>query len=149
MSKQDDYLMEILKQNDFKITPARVSILKILSEDQRAFSQVEIQNTLSDWSIQSDKATVYRTLNSFVEKKLVHKVPSDENQWLFSYGVGSDESHADHKHVHFKCDSCAQTYCLEAEEISTTIKLEPKYEKTFTLNSTEILVHGFCPQCHD
>lgn len=57
---------------------------------------------------------VYRTLQSFVEKGLIHLIPTTDN--AIKYALCKDDCEAGHhhdNHVHFVCDECGKTTCLD------------------------------------
>ncbi len=61
----------------------------------------------------TDRITLYRTLKTFEEKGVIHRVI--DNTDILRYALCSREcarhAHTD-DHVHFKCSACLHTYCL-------------------------------------
>lgn len=137
---------EILRDASLRVTATRVHALKVLNDAEVALTPSEIQSRLESFGIPIDKATIYRTLECFEEHHLVHRIPSQDNQWLFSRGnPHHDESHP---HVHFHCQECDQTLCVEAKSLSAEIVLPETEASEFLINETEILLHGLCPSCN-
>src|SRR4051794_4468053 len=63
---------------------------------------------------ETDPVTVYRTLNTLAEHKLVHRVRGEDGAWRYAATSGvSDADRQDHPHAHFVCDSCGTVECLE------------------------------------
>jgi Fur family transcriptional regulator, ferric uptake regulator len=90
-----------------------------------------------------DRVTVYRTLQTFVEKGIVHTIPTADNS--IRYALCKDECseghHQDH-HVHFICKQCGSTLCLE--DISVP---EVKLPKGYQSMQVEVVVNGVCKDC--
>jgi Fur family ferric uptake transcriptional regulator len=90
-----------------------------------------------------DRVTVYRTLQTFVEKGIIHTIPTTEN--AVRYALCKDnctEGHHQDHHVHFMCVKCGSTLCLEDVAVP-----EVKLPKGFTANETEVVVKGICRNC--
>lgn len=90
-----------------------------------------------------DRVTVYRTLKTFLDKGVIHKVLDDEGS--LKYALCSDpcstqEHH--HEHVHFKCTNCGQTNCLE----DVTIPLL-KLPAGYVAGEVNLLIQGTCNKC--
>jgi len=129
----------ILKDFNLRSTPNRQEILRLFLQCNYALShgyiEKEIANTL-------DRVTVYRTLKTFLDKGLIHKVLDDEGS--IKYALCSEACTAaghHHDHVHFKCTECGQTYCLNVEVPS--VKLPVGYKE----NEINLLIQGTCKHC--
>ncbi|MBK7884995.1 MAG: transcriptional repressor [Chitinophagaceae bacterium] len=130
----------ILKKNGLSITEGRVKILNLFIKNDGALAHADIEkNTGAAF----DRVTVYRTLQTFVDKGIVHHVPTTDNSIL--YALCKDDCEAGHhhdNHVHFICDQCNKTICLD-EVIVPNVKLP----KDFNSNRSEMVVHGVCGEC--
>lgn len=136
---------DIFRRHGLRYTSAREQILHILQDRDAALSQREIERTLQDTC---DRVTVYRTLSSFEEKGLVHRVLDDSGVMKFALcPAGCDHSQTDkvHDHVHFKCTRCEQVLCLDGVALPSV----PALPEGFHLAETHVLLQGTCPQCQD
>ncbi|UGU16364.1 transcriptional repressor [Sinomicrobium kalidii] len=125
----------ILKSHRLKRTSARIEILMLLLESGYAISYNDISERLGD---KFDKSTVYRTLNSFEEKSIIHAV--NDGSGGIKYAVTKIEGAA--AHVHFKCDTCEQTYCL------SNTKIPPVNTPAgFVVKASSLLINGTCKYC--
>ncbi|MCR6720181.1 MAG: transcriptional repressor [Chitinophagaceae bacterium] len=90
-----------------------------------------------------DRVTVYRTLQVFVEKGIVHTIPTADNSILYALCKDNCEAghHHDH-HVHFECDHCGTTYCLD-DVVTPDIKLPAGYSS----EQIDVVVKGRCKAC--
>jgi len=134
----------LLRQNDLKVTKVRLLVLKILLQNGTAMSHAEISKLLGEGNI--DKVTLYRTLNSFVEKGLAHKVATEDRNWLYAVYEENHETHASDEHAHFVCDECEKIYCFPVDY--TPVQITNNNKQGFKIRSREIRLHGVCPICN-
>jgi Fur family ferric uptake transcriptional regulator len=140
---------QILQEKGLKVTSARVTILRCLAAAGRAVSHPDLCRQLEEAGSVCDKTTVYRTLEALIESGIVHKVPTPDRVWMFSLtDEHTGKQHHGAHHVHFRCDGCTQTFCMEAAQLSVDIALTPQDSAAFAITSQEILLHGYCPQCN-
>jgi|SRR5690606_5217782 len=129
----------LLKSFNLRSTPTRLEILHLFLRKDYALSHSDIESEIAD---DIDRVTVYRTLRTFHDHGLIHKVLDDGG--TLKYALCTEACSATehrHEHVHFKCSVCGQTNCLETE--IPTVKLPAGYEaKEFNL-----LIQGVCPHC--
>ena len=132
----------LLKRAGLRITPSRIELLEyFLSQRQKASS---IPDLLTFYAHKFDKVTLYRTINSFEEKGLIHKIIDESNS--DKYALCGDDCKSDdhhHEHVHFYCLHCGNTECLN-EHIELSIRLPKNYLK----KHSNFLISGVCAQCN-
>ena len=135
MKKDIDKSLEI---KSVKPTAMRELVLEILLEQKTAISLSELEEKFA----QVEKSTLYRTLKTFEEKKIIHSI--DDGSGSVKYAVCHDtcECNPDDLHVHFHCTKCKKTYCLN--DIPIPIITLPG---SFTLESVNMVVKGACPNC--
>ena len=79
----------LLKEHDLRLTPSRLETLKVFIRHDYALSQPDLEKDLGD---DFDRVTLYRTLTSFREKGVIHKVLDDAGATkyaLCSHGCGT------------------------------------------------------------
>ena len=131
---------EILRQTGLSITGSRQKILDLFIHSNGALAHADIEKSMNEGF---DRVTVYRTLNSFVEKGIIHLIPTTDNS--IKYALCKDDCAAGHhydNHVHFICGECGKTTCLD-EVIIPSVKLP----KGFSPNHAEMVVTGICGNC--
>jgi Fur family transcriptional regulator, ferric uptake regulator len=129
----------LLKEFDLRTTASRQEILQLFLRKPYALSHGDIEREISN---ELDRVTVYRTLKTFLDKGLIHKVLDDEGS--LKYALCNDACATGghhHNHVHFKCTQCGQTNCLDVEIPSVRL---PKGYKPDEIN---LLIQGVCQQC--
>lgn len=135
-----DQLLDILKKNQLSVTEGRKKILELFLASPGALAHADIEKN-TDAAF--DRVTVYRTLQTFVDKGIIHNIPTSDNSIL--YALCKDNCEAGHhhdNHVHFICDKCNKTICLDDVTIP-----EVKLPKGFTPKHAEMVVNGNCDDC--
>ena len=135
-----DELLDILKKNQLSVTSGRKKILELFLNSPGALAHADIEKN-TDTAF--DRVTVYRTLQTFVDKGIIHHIPTTDNSIL--YALCRDNCVAGHhhdNHVHFICDDCGKTICLEEVTVP-----EVKLPKGFTPSHAEMVVKGICGDC--
>lgn len=133
-------IKEILKRSQLSVTASREKILHLFLEQQGALAHGDIEKKAGE---KFDRVTVYRTLQTFVEKGIIHIIPTADNS--IRYALCKDDCaeghHHDH-HIHFVCTNCKNTYCLD-DIVTPDIKLP----KGYTSRHIEVVVEGICKNC--
>ncbi len=133
-------VLDILKKNQLSVTEGRKKILELFLHNEGALAHADIEKKTGEIF---DRVTVYRTLNTFVEKGIIHLIPTTDNSIL--YALCKDNCEAGHhhdNHVHFICDVCNKTICLD--EVTVPDVMLPK---GFTPSHAEMVVTGVCNDC--
>ena len=131
---------QLLKQHQLSLTASRKKILEIFLAMPGALSHADIEKKAGE---KFDRVTVYRTLQVFLEKGIIHSIPTAEN--TIHYALCKDncyEGHHHDNHVHFICGNCGQTTCLEHVQVP-----EVKLPKGFSPKQVEMIISGTCNTC--
>ncbi|HZG24019.1 MAG TPA: transcriptional repressor [Chitinophagaceae bacterium] len=131
---------DILKRNQLSVTGSRKKILELFLSNRGALAHGDIEKKTGE---KFDRVTIYRTLQSFLDKGIIHTIPTADNS--IRYALCKDECtqghHHDH-HIHFECTSCGNTTCLE-EVVIPKINLPTGFRS----QEVEIVVSGKCKLC--
>ena len=134
--------VSILNQYGLSKTPFRINLLKIFHESKKSLSIDEILN-FTNQSI--NKVTVYRALESFEKKGLIHQVPDKNN--LKRYSLCTNQcsiNEHNHKHGHFICDNCNETFCLDDMP-----NPDFSFLKGFYIKQLNLTLEGLCQKCNN
>lgn len=134
--------LKILQDHHLRITNCRKEVLSTFLEKQSALSHSDLEEVLNK---DFDRVTLYRTLKTFLDKDLIHKVMDDSGATKYALCTHTPEgehSH-DHDHVHFKCERCGKTICIE-EAVLPKILLP----KGYINKETNLLILGICDKCN-
>lgn len=134
-------LKRSLKSHKLRITDCRMDILEYFQQQRKALTFKDLEDKFHEY----DRVTLYRTLHSFADNGLLHKIPDDSG--AVTYGLCDDcdvEAHH-HNHMHFKCNICGTTECLNNPIKLSKITLPTEYE----MMGIDVIINGICKQCHD
>jgi Fur family ferric uptake transcriptional regulator len=131
---------DILKKNRLSVTASREKILNLFLDQSGALAHGDIEKRAGE---KFDRVTIYRTLQAFVEKGIIHTIPTADNSILYALCKDDcEEGHHHDHHVHFVCKQCHNTYCLD-NVVTPDIKLPSGY----SAKQIEVVVEGICRQC--
>jgi Fur family ferric uptake transcriptional regulator len=133
-------IKDILKRNNLSVTGSREKILGLFLDQEGALAHGDIEKRAGE---KFDRVTIYRTLQTFVEKGIIHSIPTADNS--IRYALCKDDCkeghHHDH-HVHFVCTNCNTTYCLD-----DVVTPELRLPKGYTSTHIEVVAEGICKNC--
>ena len=129
----------LLKDFNLRSTPNRQEILHLFLRKNYALSHGDIEKEIDN---SLDRVTVYRTLKTFLDRGLIHKVLDDEGSLKYALcNEACTTAGHHHDHVHFKCTKCGQTNCLNIEV--PLVKLP----KGYRASEVNLLIQGVCERC--
>lgn len=132
--------LDILKRNGLSVTEGRKKILELFLETEGALAHADIEKN-TDAAF--DRVTVYRTLQTFVDKGIIHQIPTTDNSILYALcRHNCAQGHHHDNHVHFICDSCDKTICLDDVTVPA-VKLPDGFEPSHAA----MIVSGVCSDC--
>lgn len=127
----------ILKNAGLKRTDIRLRMLDIFVNSQIALSHHDVCEQLGDGF---DKVTVYRNINAFIEKGVLHETPNDGRSAKFACNL--HEKAKTGAHAHFICEICGNTFCIHSQNSS-----EVSLPGNFKVNNLSIVAQGVCSEC--
>jgi Fur family ferric uptake transcriptional regulator len=133
---------EILKKSQLSVTGSRKKILELFLNNEGAMAHADIERKAGG---QFDRVTVYRTLQAFVEKGIIHSIPTADNS--IRYALCKEdcvEGHHHDNHVHFICKSCEKTVCMEDVTVP-----QVKLPTGFHPDHYQMVVTGTCKDCRN
>lgn len=130
----------ILKSHQLRVTDCRLEIIREFLDKQVALAHGDLEETLDN---QFDRVTIYRTLKTFLDKDVVHKVLDDQGVTKYALCMHEEEQAHNHEHVHFKCEKCHETVCIESVSLPSI-----KLPKGFKKREMSLLIQGTCNKCH-
>ncbi|MCV9385873.1 Fur family transcriptional regulator [Reichenbachiella ulvae] len=132
-------LKNFLKQHKLRVTDCRLDVLQLFKSKKHALTSRVLEDELTGY----DRVTLFRTLNTFIEAGIVHKIPDDSG--VARYGVCDSKCDAEahhHDHVHFKCDECGNVDCLPTHHV-------PRIEiPGYIIKDSNMILNGLCRACN-
>ena len=118
-------------------TSMRILVYDYLNVQTAALSLPEIEAHFH----KADKVTIYRTLKTFEEKGIVHRIHDDNiTKYKLCDEECSEQTHKDH-HLHLYCKICKQTTCKKDISFPENIKYD------FRIDEIQIFAKGICELC--
>jgi len=123
-----------LREKGIKASYQRVRILDYMKSTKSHPSVAKIYEDLRDHIPSLSLATVYNTLNLFLEKRLVQEIKSDGDEARFDL--------IDYPHAHFQCEGCGEIYDVPMGNAQACVDLDG-----FEIHETQIFYRGLCSHC--
>ena len=101
-------------------------------------------NELEDQFDQADKTTLYRTLKTFLQHKLVHVIEDGTGSLKYALCDSDCECEPEQMHLHFHCKKCKETLCLKDVSLPTF-----KLPRKFTVEEMNVVLKGICDKCFE
>ena len=128
----------LLEEHNIKPTANRLIVLRTLDGAGRPMSLTELENKIQT----IDKSGIFRTLSLFREQHLVHVIEDGGDGVRYELCHSHDDDVDDDLHVHFYCEQCHQTYCLDHIPVPGI-----DLPAGFIMSSVNYMVKGICPHC--
>lgn len=136
MAKDD--IIDLLQHHGIKPTANRILIADALSAEGRPLSLSELETALGT----VDKSNISRALALFREQHLVHVLEDGSDSVRYELCHSHTDEEDDDAHVHFYCEKCRRTFCLE------DIAIPPvNLPEGYAAESVNYMVKGVCPDC--
>jgi Fur family ferric uptake transcriptional regulator len=130
---------KILKQRNIKPTAMRLLVVEKLLKQQYAISHKDLVEQFEN----ADNITLFRTLKTFLEQKLIHTI--DDGTGIVKYALCQPgcTCKPSEQHTHFHCSKCNHTYCLTDTEMP-----QLNIPKNFKLEGVNLVLKGICDRCN-
>ncbi|WP_126245841.1 MULTISPECIES: Fur family transcriptional regulator [Chitinophaga] len=139
-AKHKEIIVELLRSSNLSVTDTRVKILELFLKSNGALEHADFEK-LTGKSF--DRVTIYRTLQTFLDKGIVHKIPTTDTSVRYAICKSECREHEHHDHhVHFRCEECGSTQCLDETDVPA-ITLPQGY----AMHNVEVVVSGVCKSC--
>jgi Fur family ferric uptake transcriptional regulator len=142
MNRNIEDLTNELHTSRYKHTPQRQSILQVLEDHgDLHLSAEEIYEILREKPEDIGLATVYRTLELFLELNILHKVDFDDGR--SRYELASNQRH---RHHHLVCLTCGQVIEVK-EDLLNQLEEIIEQENGFLVLDHAVKFYGYCREC--
>lgn len=127
-----------LESKGIRPTANRILVMKALMGEQNPQSLSNLERKM----VSMDKSSIFRTLTLFLEHDVVHAF--EDGRGVLCYELCEEKGACDHHdgHIHFYCESCQRSFCMEDIHI-------PSFElpEGFYPHSISFVIKGECPDC--
>ena len=138
MTKTESF-KDILQSHNLRITNCRLDVIDFFMKENSALSLGDLEHQFTQY----DRVTLYRTLNSFLDSGILHKIPNSTG--TATYGLCHETcspQHHEHNHIHFKCNTCGRIECIKDEAVPH-ISVPVGYQ----IEVVNLIVDGTCAKC--
>ena len=136
MNSQD--MISRLESKGIRPPANRILVMKTLMGEQNPQSLSNLERKM----VSMDKSSIFRTLTLFLEHDVVHAF--EDGRGVLCYELCEEKGACDHHdgHIHFYCESCQRSFCMEDIHI-------PSFElpEGFYPHSISFVIKGECPDC--
>lgn len=136
MNSQD--IISRLESKGIRPTANRILVMKTLMGEQNPQSLSNLERKM----VSMDKSSIFRTLTLFLEHDVVHAF--EDGRGVLCYELCEEKGACDHHdgHIHFYCESCQRSFCMEDIHI-------PSFElpEGFYPHSISFVIKGECTDC--
>lgn len=136
MNSQD--MISRLESKGIRPTANRILVMKTLMGEQNPQSLSNLERKM----VSMDKSSIFRTLTLFLEHDVVHAF--EDGRGVLCYELCEEKGACVHHdgHIHFYCESCQRSFCMEDIHI-------PSFElpEGFYPHSISFVIKGECPDC--
>lgn len=129
----------ILNDRGIKPTANRILVMKEL---MKASNPVSLANLEASLEFSMDKASIFRVLELFSEKDVVHVIEDGSRSLKYELCHSDTQHSIADQHAHFHCELCKETYCLETARVPII-----DIPDGFTPHSINYMIKGICPRC--
>ncbi len=128
----------ILTGRGVKPTANRILVLNALMTVARPVCLADLELALHPM----DKASIFRALELFAEKELLHVIEDGSRSQKYEFCPSGSHHSVSDQHVHFYCEKCDKVYCFD--DIAVPQVAVPE---AFKVKSINFMLKGICPQC--
>lgn len=136
MNSQD--MISRLESKGIRPTANRILVMKTLMGEQNPQSLSNLERKM----VSMDKSSIFRTLTLFLEHDVVHAF--EDGRGVLCYELCEEKGACNHHdgHIHFYCESCQRSFCMEDIHI-------PSFElpEGFYPHSISFVIKGECQDC--
>jgi len=134
---------EKLRSQEYKLTPQRQLILEVLLENEdKHLSAEDVYHLVKQKAPDVGLATVYRTLELFLEFDIIHSVNFGDGRKRYEYGK-NDEGHHHHHAICLKCGKIIEIN----EDLLEELEKQVVRDYDFAITDHELKIFGHCKDC--
>jgi Fur family ferric uptake transcriptional regulator/Fur family zinc uptake transcriptional regulator len=131
----------VLREKGMRNTVLRRRVLELFFERREPMSYAEIFEALAALGRAPDRVTLYRTLSTFSDVRIVHEVQGTDGVIRFCLHESSRGGCVGN-HPHFLCRRCGRMSCLSDQPLPYV-----EVPAGTIVEGKQFLIFGLCPQC--
>lgn len=140
MNMNSNDISDILTGKGIKPTANRILVMRELI---KASNPVNLANLEAMLDFSMDKASIFRVLELFAEKDVVHVIEDGSRSLKYELCHSSTKHSIADQHAHFYCENCKETFCIETAQVPLI-----EIPEGFTPHFINYMIKGICPKCN-
>jgi len=132
-------LTELFRARGLKVTPQRQAIFHALHGETTHPTADAVYESVSESMPTISLRTVYQTLNDLAAMGEVQALDLGTGSARFDPNLDT--------HHHLVCEDCGRVVDIYAD--ASTVRVPSAQRHGFTINTTEVVFRGRCPECRD
>lgn len=137
---ETEEIIHKLESRKIKPTANRILVLRTLAHSSHPVSIADLEDKI----VTLDKSSIFRALTLFLEHDLVHAIEDGSGSLKYEMCLGEHKHSLHDQHVHFYCEVCNKTYCID--NVPVPIVDLPDGFLPHTIN---YIVKGVCVKCRN
>jgi len=135
-----------LRAGDYKLTPRREHILRVfLQHKDKHLSAEEVYHLVKQKVPDVGLATVYRTLELFLDLNIIHSIDFGDGRKRYEFGEEKGEGHHHHHLICIRCGKIMEVTEDLLEELES--RVTRAYD--FTITDHQLKFFGYCRECRE
>lgn len=130
----DNTIATLMHTAGIRLSAQRIAIMSYIGNSHLHPSADMIYSNLKAGFPSLSLATVYNTLHTLIEKKLVREIEIDTD--VMRYDMVSVP------HAHFKCQHCGRITDVPLNDMQSSLP------PGFHVDTMDVYYKGICPECH-
>jgi len=134
-------LMSKLREREYRLTPQRVALLRLLATSDGHPSAAQLYDRLKDQFPTTSPGTVYKTLNLLkdLDEVLELGFSDDDNRY---------DGNKPYPHPHLICIRCRKIMDAEVS-LAQNLVQEVARQSSYQIVGQRLDFYGLCPDCQD
>ncbi len=132
-------LEERLVSKGVNVTSARILVYRKMAELGYPVSLADMERELDT----VDKSTIFRSLTVLLEHHAIHSFEDGSGSTKYEICNSHEEDcHIEDRHVHFYCEKCRRTICLDDIKVPMV-----QLPEGYCANEINYTIKGICADC--
>lgn len=137
-----EVIYQKLQEKEYKLTPQRKTILKVLLDNEEEhLSAEDIYQIVKHHYPEIGLATVYRTLDLLAEIDILQKMNFDDGKARYEFS-----DHDEHHHHHLICLKCGKVIEFN-DDLLDVLEETISVKKNFEVLDHKLKFYGYCSKC--
>ncbi len=127
-----------MESHGIKPTANRILVAESLLRQKRPMTLAELEAELET----VDRSNIFRSLTLFREHHFIHVIEDGCEGTRYELCLSTHADRDEDMHVHFHCERCHRTFCLDKTPVPPV-----SLPEGFSMETANYMIKGICPDC--